>query len=572
MQRVRSCYRPLTAAANRTGSLIHTDFAAVRHATRLLSHTGLGRERDARLVAVMAIRSNVRRPVNVSDRTPSLMLAVAKGNGRVIALVEMVNRLPILPGSVQSGRRRGWAMSSAENRVLIVEDDDAVAMVLKAGLLQEQIATERASSAEDALRLLDRLPVDAILSDVRMPGMSGIELLARLQKRWPETPVVLVTAHGTVPLAVEAMKQGAMDFLTKPFDLDEVVAVVRRALAVAARQRTKVPSIPVSPNVVATRSPAMLGVEAVLAKAAHSDCTVLLLGESGVGKEVAARFLHGRGPRAQKPFVALHCGALPDELLESELFGYERGAFTGAAARKPGRFELAEGGTLFLDEIGETSPSTQVKLLRVLQEKTFERLGGVTTLKANVRFVAATHRDLRSLVVAGAFREDLYYRLSVFPICLPPLRERREDIVPLIEHFARICGNDRRPTNFETAALGLLAEQTWPGNVRELQNFVERMVLLADGPTIGLAEVGAELALRSNEMVPFAPGRPADDESTLDARRRRAELEGLKKALDRSGGNRTQAARLLGISRRTLYNKLAEYELESVTADEVARR
>jgi two-component system, NtrC family, response regulator AtoC len=452
-------------------------------------------------------------------------------------------------------------MQSAEERVLIVDDDAAVAKVLRAGLIEEQIAAECVGSAEEAMRALQRRPFDVVLSDVRMPGASGMTLLSTLHHQWPETPVILLTAHGTVRMAVEAMREGAMDFLTKPFDLDEVVALVRRALMLSARRLKKVPSIPVSTTGPATRSPAMMEAQAVLARVGPSDCTLLLLGESGTGKEVAARSVHRSSPRAARPFVAMHCAALPDSLLESELFGYERGAFTGASARKPGRLELAEGGTVLLDEIGETSAATQVKLLRVLQEKTFERLGGVTTLRADVRFVAATHRDLAMMVREGQFREDLYYRLSVCPVRLPPLRERREDIVPLVEHFTEVHCQGRARVAFGPDALDVLRSHPWPGNVRQLQNFVERMVLLSDSPTIGRdAVVEALGGAACGSPATSGDGTPVDP--SLDASLREAERDAVKKALERARGNRTQAARLLGVSRRTLYNKLAEYGLD----------
>jgi len=451
-------------------------------------------------------------------------------------------------------------MLEAKANVLVVDDDDAVAKVLSTGLLLAQIASARVTSGEDALGILERRHFDAILTDVRMPGISGMALLPILRRKWPETPVILLTGHGTVRMAVDAMKDGAIDFLTKPFDLDEVVALIARVLELSASRAHKVPSIPVSSDVLATRSPVMLEVEALLRRAAQSDCTVLLTGETGAGKEVAARLVHSNSGRAAKPFVAIHCGALPDNLLESELFGYERGAFTGAVSRKPGRFELAEGGTLFLDEIGDTSTATQVKLLRVLHEKTFERLGGVATLRANVRFIAATHRDLASMSQDGRFREDLYYRLSVCPIRLPALRERREDIVPLVQHFARVHCARRSPAVFERRALDLLLAQPWPGNIRQLENLVEHIVLLADGRTIS-----DEVVLRAmggHDGPRTRPGPALLGEPSLESSRREAERQAVKAALERSFGNRTQAARLLGVSRRTLYNKLHEYGLE----------
>jgi DNA-binding NtrC family response regulator len=449
-------------------------------------------------------------------------------------------------------------MVGAEESVLIVEDDAAVAKVLQAGVTGEGIAAECVSSAEEALRVLQLRPFDVVLSDVAMPGASGLTLLSTMHQKWPDTPVIMLTAHGTVRMAVEAMREGAMDFLTKPFDIDEVVAVVRRALAVSAKRAKKVPSIPVAAAGLATRSPAMAAAQAVLERAAASDATVLLLGESGTGKELAARTIHTKSPRADKPFVAVHCAAIPDALLESELFGYERGAFTGATARKPGRLDLADGGTLFLDEIGEMSAATQVKLLRVLQEKTFERLGGIETVRANVRFVAATHRDLASMVKQGHFREDLYYRLSVCPVRLPPLRERAEDIAPLVEHFSSIYGQGRARVTFTPEALDLLTRHPWPGNVRQLENFVERTVLLSDTTLVG-PEALAQSLPGSAELSMV---EPPPSGAALDVSLRDAERAAVKKALERTHGNRTQAARLLGVSRRTLYNKLAEHMID----------
>jgi DNA-binding NtrC family response regulator len=445
----------------------------------------------------------------------------------------------------------------AEEKVLIVDDDPAVAKVLQAGLAGEQIEAECVESAEDALRVLQLRPFDVVLSDVAMPGASGMVLLSTLHRQSPDTPVIMLTAQGTVRMAVEAMREGAVDFLTKPFDLDEVVAVVRRGLALAAKRAKRVPSIPVTATGLRTRSPAMRDAQGVLEKAALSDTTLLLLGESGTGKEVAARMVHALSPRAGRPFVAVHCAALPDALLESELFGYERGAFTGATTRKPGRLDLAEGGTLLLDEIGETSPATQVKLLRVLQDKTFDRLGGAVTVRGNVRFVAATNRDLASMVQKGQFREDLYYRLSVCPVHLPPLRERSEDIAPLVAHFSETHCQDRPRVTFTRDALDLLTAQPWPGNIRQLENLVERMVLLSDSASIGRDAVVEALGT-AGVMAPAASAGGA----SLDASVRGAEREAVKKALDRARGNRTQAARLLGVSRRTLYNKLAEHMLE----------
>ncbi len=420
------------------------------------------------------------------------------------------------------------------------------------------MAADAASSADAAIRRMERQAFDIVLTDLQMPGVSGLELMATVQKRWPKVPVVLITAHATVKTAVEAMKDGAADVITKPFDLDEVVSTVRRVLSSSAQDsRAPEPLPPGSAAVLAIQSPPMMEVDRRIQRAAASDCTVLLLGESGTGKEVAARALHQRSARASKPFVAVHCAALPDALLESEIFGYERGAFTGAVAKKPGRLEMAHGGTLFLDEIGEMSPSTQVKLLRVLQDKSFERLGGIATLKCDVRFVAATHRDLAAMVEAGRFREDLYYRLNVCVVRLPPLRERPEDIAPLAEHFARVYGGGR-PITFDGPARAFLEKQPWPGNVRELQNLIERTLLFTDGARIdrGALVEACELSAGTTGVGLF------DDGATLTGKRRDAERTAVKNALKRAGGNKSEAARLLGVSRRTLYNKLAEYGLD----------
>jgi two-component system response regulator AtoC len=308
-------------------------------------------------------------------------------------------------------------------------------------------------------------------------------------------------------------------------------------------------------------SQAMKSVSTLVERAAKGTATVLLRGESGTGKELVARAIHEASPRHEGPFVKIHCAALPDALLESELFGYEKGAFTGATCRKPGRIELAHGGTLFLDEIGDVSPSTQVKLLRVVQERELERLGGTQTVKVDVRFVAATHRDLEAMIAAGDFREDLFYRLAVIPIRLPPLRERREEIAPLVANFCATLGpaNAKPGVRFDREALALLEAAAWPGNVRQLQNFVERLIVLSETDTMTATDVRRELAAGAAAVI--APPSVAQTHDTLEAGRRAAERDALQRALTNAGGNRQIAARLLGVSRRTLYYKLAQYGL-----------
>ncbi|RKH61256.1 sigma-54-dependent transcriptional regulator [Corallococcus aberystwythensis] len=454
-----------------------------------------------------------------------------------------------------------------KGHVLVVDDDPALIKVLGALLTQAGLTPHPASNAKDALALLARRPIDVVLSDVRMPGMSGMELLAEVGRGWPDVPVLLMTAHGTVPLAVEAMKAGAADFVLKPFDREELLFTLKKALLQAsntpqpARGEGKALD-----SLLMGSSRAMTEVKSLLVKAAQGTATVLLRGESGTGKELAARALHENSPRRAGPFVKLHCAALPDTLLESELFGYEKGAFTGAATRKPGRVELAHGGTLFLDEIGDVSPAVQVKLLRVLQEREFERLGGTQTVKVDVRFVAATHQALEDGVRRGTFREDLFYRLNVVPLWLPTLRERPEDIALLARHFLDVHAktNGRPPFTLSEDGLRALQTQPWPGNVRQLQNFLERLVVLSDGPVLTGADVARELS-RQPGIAPApvaAPLPPSPSDSvTLESRRKDVEKEALVDALKRAGDNRTLAARLLGVSRRTLYNKLEEHGL-----------
>jgi two-component system response regulator AtoC len=433
--------------------------------------------------------------------------------------------------------------------VLVVDDDLDVGAVLAAQLVQAGFRAKHVESAALALAELDACPFDVVLTDLNMPGTDGMVLLQTITARYPDVSVVMLTAHGSVPLAVAAMRNGAADFMLKPWDKDELVYTVRKAA-----RRT-----PDEPSATATKGSAMREIDDLLQRAAQGTATVLIRGESGTGKELAARAVHERGPRKDKPFVRVHCAALPDALLESELFGYEKGAFTGAACRKPGRVELAEGGTLFLDEIGDISAATQVKLLRVLQEREYERLGGTQTLKADVRFIAATHQDLEAMVQARTFREDLFYRLNVVPVWLPPLRERTQEIEGLARQFAVVLGqkNGRGPLGIEDGAVALLRAQPWPGNVRQLQNFIERLVVLGTGPALSMAEVQKELARASSQ----SPGKAhtTEDAGTLEARVRDAEVEALKDALARAGGNRNLAAKVLGVSRRTLFNKLAAY-------------
>jgi two-component system response regulator AtoC len=447
-------------------------------------------------------------------------------------------------------------------RVLVVDDDVAILKVLCSQLTQAGIRNLEARSGEQALALLESQPVDVVLTDLRMPGMDGMALLTRIARSWPEVPVIVLTAYGSIQLAVETMKAGAADFIVKPFDRDEVLFVVRKALA--SVDRTPHPAPPSDQLSLLGESAAMAEVRDTIRRAAAGVATVLIRGETGTGKELVASAVHQQSRRAGKPFVKLNCAALPDSLLESELFGHEKGAFTGATSRKPGRVELAHGGSLFLDEIGDVPLTTQVKLLRILQEREFERVGGTETVKVDVRFIAATHRDLEGLIRSGGFREDLFYRLNVVPLEVPPLRARPGDIALLARHFAAVAGraNGREGCALDAAASALLTAQAWPGNVRQLENFVERLVVLYDGPLVLSHHVERELA---REAARERPARSALPELTprppLDAQRRDAEREAVVEALSHAKNNRSLAARLLGISRRTLYNKLEELGL-----------
>jgi two-component system response regulator AtoC len=445
-------------------------------------------------------------------------------------------------------------MTESAAQVLVVDDDPAVGKVLAALLGQAGIACHHVPDASRALEALAARAIDVVVTDLRMPGTSGVELLEDVVERWPEIPVVLLTAHGSVEVAVEAMKKGAADFLLKPFDREEILFTVRKQLARARHGERAPEAAPVARGGVSA-SPRMREVEDMIRRAAKGDVTVLIRGESGSGKELAARAIHEAGPRRDAPFVKIHCAALPDTLIESELFGYEKGAFTGAASRKPGRVELAQGGTLFLDEIGDVSPLIQVKLLRLLQDREFERLGSTQTLKSTARFVAATHQPLEELIKQRTFREDLFYRLNVLPIWIPPLRERPEDIESLATSFCRQFGrsNGRGELRIAEQALAVLKTLPWPGNVRQLQNFVERLVVLSDGDELTAKDIERELLRYS--AVPAAGGPPG----TLEASRLDAEKAALVAALAQARNNRSLAARLLGISRRTLYHKLEEH-------------
>jgi len=444
--------------------------------------------------------------------------------------------------------------------LLIVEDEPKMQRLLELNLSEEGYSVECAQDAESGLRLLRQGKIDLVLTDLKLPGMNGLEFLQAVKRSNAHLPVIVMTAYGTVETAVEAMKAGAGDYVLKPFSMEEIKLLIRKELDVHNLREENVTLREALgkrlefKNIIA-RSPKMQEVLATVERVAPTNSTVFLGGESGVGKDLIARALHQHSRRAAGPFIKINCTAIPESLLESELFGYEKGAFTGAVGSKPGKFELADKGTIFLDEIGDMPGSIQAKLLRVLQDREFERLGGTKTLRVDVRVVAATNQDLRAALEQRTFREDLYYRLNVVPINIPPLRERKEEIPYLADFFldrlAREAG--KQLTGITPEAMRLLKDFHWPGNVRELENVIERAVALSTGTSLDAGDIQLDVS-------PSAPSRPSTTAPfppqgmTLE----QFEDEIIKEALRRAGGNKSQAARLLGLSRNALRYRLSK--------------
>ena len=451
-------------------------------------------------------------------------------------------------------------MASSREPILVACPPGPVRDEVLAAIAAGGATSRVASTVAEALAALSTFPHAIVVASLDLPEGGALALLAE-RRRSGETEIVVVASEPDVPRAVEAMRAGASDFLVLPIDLAALELSLEKA-ALNAVVADRVPQAPMlDERLLLGSSRAMQEVRALVARVAPTTANVLVRGESGTGKEMVARALHEASPRKAGPLVKLNCGALPDSLLESELFGYERGAFTGAVTAKPGRIELAHGGTLLLDEIGDITPAMQVKLLRVVQHHEVERLGGRTTIHVDVRFVAATHRPLEAMIERGEFREDLFYRLNVVPIWLPPLRARREDIAVLAEHFcSELSVRYAKRALLSPDAIALLRRERWQGNVRQLQNVVERLVVLAEGAEIGADDVQRQLAPQHDFTTQAPSVRVAEGErpSDLDAARASAEREAVVDALRRASGNRTVAARLLGISRRTLYNKLDE--------------
>ena len=434
----------------------------------------------------------------------------------------------------------------------IVDDDSSIRWVLERALTGAGLSCTTFESGNEVLDALTTKTPDVLLSDIRMPGMDGLALLKQIKQRHPMLPVIIMTAHSDLDAAVSAYQQGAFDYLPKPFDIDEAVALVDRAISHYQEQQQPRNAPISSPTAdIIGEAPAMQDVFRIIGRLSRSSISVLINGESGTGKELVAHALHRHSPRSKAPFIALNMAAIPKDLIESELFGHEKGAFTGADRRREGRFVEADGGTLFLDEIGDISPLMQVRLLRAIQEREVQRVGSNQTLAVDVRLIAATHRNLAEEVSAGRFRQDLYYRLNVVTIEMPPLRRRREDIPQLAQHFLKRYAERNRKAvkGFTPQAMDLLIHYSWPGNIRELENAVERAVVLLTGDYIS----GRELPL----AIAGTPLPSDGSEEGVIQPLVEVEKEVILAALEKTGGNKTEAARQLGITRKTLLAKLS---------------
>ena len=475
-------------------------------------------------------------------------------------------------------------------RILVADDEPNLRRVLSAILRREGYDVLQAADGSEAIDLLSE-PVDVVITDLKMPRVDGMEVLRHASAQLPNVPVIMITAFGTVDNAVAAVKAGAFDYLEKPFEQEQIRQIVNKAVAQSTLSRKEArPQVAADDTAVKQRfgligdSPEMHAIFGVIEKVADTPSTVLITGESGTGKELVAKALHEHSSRTSGPFIKINCAAIPKTLMESELFGYEKGAFTGATTAKPGRFELADGGTLFLDEIGEIPVEMQVKLLRAIQESEFERVGGIKTIKVDVRLITATNRDLERETRDGNFREDLYYRLNVVPLNIPPLRSRSDDVPLLVEHIITKF-NDRLKKNvrgISDDAMRLLRGHSWPGNIRELENVLERTILFTTGDRIDVVDLPAELrgedpararsptgeftaaaaAAAASAMGTITePGASGSLKEMVRAETSRVEKELIARALDETGGNVTQAAKLLKISRKSLQMKMKEFGL-----------
>ncbi len=458
-------------------------------------------------------------------------------------------------------------------RILVVDDEEGIRYSLRGILEDEGYSVNDAGSAEEALEKVAQAAPDMVFLDIWLPGMDGLAALESLRESRPEVPVVMISGHGNIETAVSAIKKGAFDFIEKPLSLEKVVLAAAKALefrdlrrenlALRARIQTD------QAQRLTGSSPAIRRLSEQIGRVAPTDSWVLITGENGTGKEIVARMIHAQSRRAERPLIAVNCAAIPEELIESELFGHEKGAFTGADRAAEGKFELADGGTLLLDEIGDMSLKTQAKILRILQEQRFERVGGRRTLTVDVRVIAATNKDLPGEIAAGRFREDLYYRLKVFPLVVPPLRERAEDIPLLIAEFAAQMVREHgfRPLSFTAEAMRVLAGYGWPGNVRELKNFTERMLIMYGGGEAGVEDLPPEIAVSgvagAAGVVAGADALGALDGATdLKTARALFEARFLAARLAECGGNMTRLAEMVGLDRSSLYRKLKAFGIQ----------
>jgi two-component system response regulator HydG len=451
---------------------------------------------------------------------------------------------------------RGTEMDVNRLRILVVDDQSSVRELLKAVLEEDGHEVETAPDGETAIAMLRSSFHDLVVMDIRMPGIDGVQALEQMKSASRETAVIMMTAYASVETAVQTMKLGAIDYVTKPIDIEEVRRVISRFIASAATPAGEMePEEPTSSSDVVGASDALRDVLELAHRVAESDASVLILGESGTGKEVIAREIVRASDRARRPFVAVNCSAIPEGLLESELFGHEKGSFTGAIRQKRGRFELADRGTILLDEIGDMSQALQSKLLRFLQDHTFQRVGGSKDITVDVRVIAATNKDLDREVAEGGFREDLFFRLNVVAITMPPLRDRLEDVPLLVDHFLRSNATaGTKPKKISPRAMRLAMSYDWPGNVRELENAIQRAVVLSRGETIFPEHLPAKIQ---------AAGTDADGvEVKTGKTMREVERDTIAKTLRQTEGNRTHAAKILGVSRRTLQNKIKEYGID----------
>ncbi len=451
-------------------------------------------------------------------------------------------------------------------KILIVDDELNMRLVLQAMLKKEGYEILLASDGMEALSVLKQNDVSVVISDLKMPRMDGMELLEKATQLWPSTPIIIITAHGTIATAVDALKKGAFDYITKPFEQDELKSVIDKAVKTSTLNEEEVIFRPddIDRFGIIGSSEVMKEIYDIIRKVAPTTTTVMITGETGTGKELIANAIHRNSPRSQNPFIKINCAAIPENLMESELFGFEKGAFTGAVTGKPGKFELAHKGTLFLDEVGEISREMQVKMLNVLQDHHFERVGGLKTIKVDVRLITATNRNLAQDVKDGKFREDLFYRLNVLPVHVPPLRDRKEDIHLLIDYFLDKFNRklERSVRGMDADAMTLLERYDWPGNIRELENFLERLVLMAGGDVISPDDIPQEW--RSTALATSltkAEDRKPALKTWIKNQTEEIERQMIMKVLAECGDNVTKAAKQLGLSRKGLQLKMIRYDL-----------